>query len=55
MNYKLIPITEFDYDFIYKLKKDAYMKYVDEIWGWDEDAQQGYFKNFIEIYKIIHI
>ncbi|MBQ9072318.1 MAG: GNAT family N-acetyltransferase [Bacilli bacterium] len=51
MNYKLIPITENDYNFIYNLKKNAYMKYVDEIWGWNEEAQQGYFENFIEKYK----
>ena len=51
MNYKLIPITENDYNFIYDLKKNAYIKYVEEIWGWNEEAQQGYFKNFIETYK----
>lgn len=51
MNYKLIPITQNDYDFIYKLKKNAYIKYVEEIWGWDEDKQKEYFKNFIETYK----
>ena len=51
MNYKLIAITDNDYDFIYNLKKNAYIKYVDEIWGWDEEAQQSYFKKFIETYK----
>ena len=51
MNYELVPITEQDYDFIYNLKKNVYMKYVEEIWGWDEEAQKGYFKNFIETYK----
>ena len=51
MNYKLIPITQKDYDFIYELKKKAYIKYVEEIWGWDEDKQKEYFKNFIDTYK----
>ena len=51
MNYKLIPITQNDYDFIYKLKKNVYIKYVEEIWGWDEDKQKEYFKNFIDTYK----
>jgi len=51
MNYKLVPINEKDYDFIYNLKKNAYMKYVDEIWGWNEENQKEYFKKFIDTYK----
>lgn len=53
--YHLRPYIENEYhnyyEFIYNLKKNAYMKYVEEIWGWDEELQQKYFKNFIETYK----
>ena len=50
--YKLIPITEKDYEFIYELKKNAYKEYVEFYWGtWDEAAQREYFKKFIETYK----
>ena len=52
MNYKLIPITEDDYEFVYKLKKNAYKEYVEFYWGtWDETAQREYFKRFIDKYK----
>ena len=52
INYKLIPIIEKDYEFIYELKENAYKEYVEVNWGaWDEDAQREYFKKFIELYK----
>lgn len=51
-DYKLIPITEKDYEFIYELKKNAYKEYVEVNWGaWDETVQREYFKKFIEFYK----
>lgn len=50
--YKLVPITEKDYEFIYEVKKNAYKEYVEANWGtWDEVAQKEYFKKFIEFYK----
>lgn len=52
IDYKLIPITEKDYEFIYELKKNAYKEYVEANFGtWDEVAQREYFKKFIEFYK----
>lgn len=52
INYILRDITEADYDFIYTVKKEAYKKYVEQIWGvWDESAQKNYFEKFINIYK----
>lgn len=52
IEYKLIPITERDYEFVYELKKNAYKEYVEVNWGtWDEVAQREYFKKFIEVYK----
>ena len=51
MKYKLIKIKEKDYNFIYELKKNAYIKYVEEIWGWNEEFQKQKFKEFINKYK----
>lgn len=51
MKYKLIKIKEKDYNFIYELKKNAYIKYVEEIWGWNEEFQRKKFKEFIDKYK----
>lgn len=50
--YILVPYTEEYYDFVYEVKKNAYIKYVEECWGqWDEEAQKEYFKKFISTYK----
>lgn len=41
-----------DYEFVYKVKKTAYEKYVIECWGkWDEEEQKDYFDNFIKSIK----
>ena len=41
-----------DYDFVYKVKKDAYKNYVTECWGeWNESEQKKYFNNFINNVK----
>ena len=45
-------VTENDYDFIYRVKKEAYQKYVEQYFGsWVEEQQKEYFKAFIETYK----
>ncbi len=47
-NIKLIPYKDDDYEFVYEVKKDAYKKYVENIWGsWKEEEQRKYFDNFI--------
>lgn len=44
--------TNNDYKFVYKVKKSAYKKYVEECWGpWIEENQQKYFENFINQVK----
>ena len=49
--YKLRKYTDNDYGFVYQVKKDAYIKYVEEIWGsWIEDKQREYFDTFISKY-----
>lgn len=50
--YKLVLATENDYEFIYNVKKDAYIKYVEENWGpWDEEFQREKFSEYIDEYK----
>lgn len=50
--YRLREVTEQDYDFIYQLKKDAYIKYVEMNFGeWKEEVQKALFKAFMEKFK----
>jgi ribosomal protein S18 acetylase RimI-like enzyme len=55
--YSLIPATNDDFDFVYKLKKIAYKEYIEQTWGWDEEFQMNFHKeNFsVENAKIITI
>lgn len=49
--YKLRKYINSDYEFVYQVKKDAYIKYVEEIWGaWQEERQREYFDSFITKY-----
>jgi len=51
-NYKLVPMTDEDYDFIYEVKKNAYKKYVELNWGtWNEEMQRGFFEKFITTFR----
>lgn len=41
-----------DYEFVYQLKKDSYIKYVEANWGtWNEEDQRKYFEKFINTVK----
>lgn len=52
MDTKLIPYTDEDYEFVYDVKKNAYIKYVEDCWGpWNEDLQQELFAKFINTFK----
>ena len=52
MNTNLIKYTDEFYEFVYEVKKNAYIKYVEQIWGpWNEEDQRKYFDNFINTYK----
>lgn len=49
---KLVPYADEDYEFVYKVKKNAYQKYVEDCWGkWIEETQRQYFEKFIESVK----
>jgi len=44
--------TDKDYEFVYQVKKNAYIKFVEECWGkWNEEEQREYFDNFINKVK----
>ena len=48
-NLNLVPYNDYDYEFVYQTKKNAYKKYVEDCWGeWIEDDQRNYFDKFIE-------
>lgn len=55
MEYHLRNISEKDKDFIYNVKKSSIMKYVEKIWGWDEEYQIKDFESdfILENFKII--
>ena len=48
---KLINYTDTYYDFLYDVKKNAYIRYVEEIWGWNEKIQKEMFNKFIKSEK----
>ncbi|MBE5735416.1 MAG: GNAT family N-acetyltransferase [Clostridiales bacterium] len=48
MKYNFRKYEDKDYNFIYELKKNAYKKYVEEIWGeWNDEKQHLFFDNYI--------
>lgn len=53
--YNMCPYIDNEYhnykEFIYKTKKNAYKKYVEECYGWIEEDQRKYFEKFIEDVK----
>ena len=44
MEIRLRPITEADYDFLWRLHNAALKRYVEETWGWDEEWQASDFR-----------
>ena len=50
--YQLRPYTNADFDFVYRVKTEAFKGYVEKFWGvWAEDKQRGFFANFIEKFQ----
>lgn len=43
--YNLRYSTNNDYEFLYLLNKITMKKYVEKIWGWEDDAQQKIFRD----------
>ena len=52
MNYEMRKARSADFEILYKINKEAYKPYVEQIWGWDEDWQYNFFKEKLEIEKI---
>jgi len=51
-NIILKKYTDDYYDFVYKVKKNAYKEYVEQCWGsWNEIIQRKYFEEFINTYR----
>ena len=50
--YKFREISADDYEYIYRLKKEAYKEYVELNFGpWDEVQQRGFFERFFSVCK----
>ena len=48
-NYILRKYENYDYEFVYEVKKNAYKKYVEQCWGkWDDIDQKNRFKESME-------
>lgn len=39
------------FDILYKIKKEGFKWYVEKIYGWNEEVQINFFKNFIEEHR----
>ncbi|MHB8104869.1 MAG: GNAT family N-acetyltransferase [Dehalococcoidales bacterium] len=39
---KIITADDSHYEFIYRVKKEAYGEYITRIWGWDENLQKEF-------------
>jgi ribosomal protein S18 acetylase RimI-like enzyme len=51
VDYTLRKATPRDHEWIYRIKKNAFKRYVVENWGsWDAASQREYFKTFVEKY-----
>lgn len=44
MKYTFRPCVLGDFDFLFMLKKDNFRRYIEEIWGWNEEEQKNRLK-----------
>lgn len=44
MQYTFRPCVLDDFDFLFMLKKDNFRRYIEEIWGWNEEEQKNRLK-----------
>lgn len=52
MNFNLRKATIDDFEILYRINKDAYKPYVEQIWGWDEEWQYKFFKEHLILDRI---
>ncbi len=57
MSYTLRQADESDFEFVKKLHHETLREYVEPIWGWDEDRQDQFVKNWFkpERIKIVQV
>ena len=48
---KIVPADESHYEFIYRVKKEAYGEYIRRIYGWEENIQRKFFAKDWETLK----
>lgn len=50
MQYTFRPCVLDDFDFLFILKKDNFRRYIEEIWGWNEEEQKNRLKEDLKIH-----
>lgn len=50
MKYTFRPCVLDDFDFLFMLKKDNFRRYIEEIWGWNEEEQKNRLKEDLKIH-----
>lgn len=50
MEYTFRPCVLDDFDFLFMLKKDNFRRYIEEIWGWNEEEQKNRLKEDLKIH-----
>jgi ribosomal protein S18 acetylase RimI-like enzyme len=52
MNFTLRKATIDDFETLYRINKEAYQPYVEQIWGWNEEFQYTFFKEHLILDRI---
>lgn len=50
MQYTFRPCVLDDFDFLFILKKDNFRRYIEEIWGWNEEEQKNRLREDLKIH-----
>lgn len=50
MQYTFRPCVLEDFDFLFILKKDNFRRYIEEIWGWNEEEQKNRLREDLKIH-----
>lgn len=52
MNFTLRKATIDDFEILYRINKEAYQPYVEQIWGWNEEWQYTFFKEHLILERV---
>jgi ribosomal protein S18 acetylase RimI-like enzyme len=52
MDFTLRKARQEDFETLYAINRDAYLPYVAQIWGWDEEFQHRFFREHVVFEKV---